>query len=407
MQSPVSYDLILYILSFLADKSQILYRLALVNREFNQAASKILYAQVILCPSYHHIAPNLKDNGLLTEPSQFISAKLPRYSSFVERLHIAGFLSTRAPPNNKLHAALCKAVQSFTHLQSVSFTPVSYHEDIFVESLKIIQKRSTLEELTVNRSCFDEPNITNPMSSSGLATLGEEDEEQEQEREPPITKTQLLASFRNLIKLSLHDPTRAILQALIPGWLDALSGTLTDLHLMGNCGSITPGVLRSAIPHLERICSFSIGLSYSLTDQDVFNALSQLPNLNTLRINYYLQNTSPPRFAPLRQLRALTVCHNRPETRRERDGLCKWIRKAVATSPLERLSLEDESESGNETSANLALDPLIDHLVAIHAKRLKVLDMRLSFVGVEKFRFLCSQCTELEEMSLVVDRNAL
>ncbi|KAI3604225.1 hypothetical protein WG66_010115 [Moniliophthora roreri] len=235
MQSPVSYDLILYILSFLADKSQILYRLALVNREFNQAASKILYAQVILCPSYHHIAPNLKDNGLLTEPSQFISAKLPRYSSFVERLHIAGFLSTRAPPNNKLHAALCKAVQSFTHLQSVSFTPVSYHEDIFVESLKIIQKRSTLEELTVNRSCFDEPNITNPMSSSGLATLGEEDEEQEeQEREPPITKTQLLASFRNLIKLSLHDPTRAILQALIPGWLDALSGTLTDLHLMAS-----------------------------------------------------------------------------------------------------------------------------------------------------------------------------
>ncbi|EEB89583.1 hypothetical protein MPER_12300, partial [Moniliophthora perniciosa FA553] len=161
-----------------------------------------------------------------TNPSS--QGAFPIHLGKATKVFVICFLSTRAPPNNKLHAALREAIQSFTHLQSVSFTPVSYHEDIFVESLKILQNRSTLEELAVNRSCLDELNITNPGSSSGLATLGEEEEEREEERErePPITKTQLLASFRNLTKLSLHDPTRAILQALIPGWLDALSGKL-------------------------------------------------------------------------------------------------------------------------------------------------------------------------------------
>jgi len=32
---------------------------------------------------------------------------------------------------------------------------------------------------------------------------------------------------------------------------------------------------------------FSLGLSYSITDEDIFTFLSQLPNLEGLRLRYY------------------------------------------------------------------------------------------------------------------------
>jgi hypothetical protein len=101
------------------------------------------------------------------------------------------------------------------------------------------------------------------------------------------------------------------------------------------------------------------------------------------------------------------VCYGRPETRRERDSLCKWVRKAIYASPLERLYLEDDLDEGLEYGANLSFEPLIHHLVAVHASRLKVLDMRTSYVGATGFRMLCLGCRALEEMALAVDRNTL
>ncbi len=56
----------------------------------------------------------------------------------------------------------------------------------------------------------------------------------------------------------------------------------------GSCGSITPGVLRSFVPHLQSVSSFALGLSYSLTDDDVFNFWTSLPHLTSLEFRYYL-----------------------------------------------------------------------------------------------------------------------
>ena len=56
----------------------------------------------------------------------------------------------------------------------------------------------------------------------------------------------------------------------------------------GNCGSITPGVLRSFLPPVQNVHSLSLGLSYSLTDEDVFTFLGQLPHLESLDLTYYL-----------------------------------------------------------------------------------------------------------------------
>jgi hypothetical protein len=56
----------------------------------------------------------------------------------------------------------------------------------------------------------------------------------------------------------------------------------------GNGGSITPGVLRSFLPPIQNVRSLSLGLSYSLTDEDVFTFLGQLPYLESLDLFYYL-----------------------------------------------------------------------------------------------------------------------
>lgn len=54
-----------------------------------------------------------------------------------------------------------------------------------------------------------------------------------------------------------------------------------------NCGSITPGVLRSCIPHAKDLHAFSLGLSFSLTDMDVFTFLGEIHDLQFLTLQYY------------------------------------------------------------------------------------------------------------------------
>jgi len=47
-------------------------------------------------------------------------------------------------------------------------------------------------------------------------------------------------------------------------------------------------VLKALLPHIEyTLQSFSLGLSYSLTNDDVFDFLSKLPNLREIRLQYY------------------------------------------------------------------------------------------------------------------------
>lgn len=58
--------------------------------------------------------------------------------------------------------------------------------------------------------------------------------------------------------------------------------------IQGNCGSITPGVLRSIVGHIPRVRAFTLGLSYSLTDDSVFSSLADLPALRSLQLRYYM-----------------------------------------------------------------------------------------------------------------------
>jgi hypothetical protein len=95
------------------------------------------------------------------------------------------------------------ALRKFTNIRSVKFVPATFHEDVFVDSLKLLPNPHTsLRELTLSSSCTS-------------------DEE----------KVSLLTGIKGLCKLALHSPGRAILQHL-PEWLENNSSTLDELHLL-------------------------------------------------------------------------------------------------------------------------------------------------------------------------------
>jgi len=111
-----------------------------------------------------------------------------------------GFISPRPPPRNTLPETIANAVVKFVNLNRVIFTPVTFHENLFAQTLHILPDLRSLTDLTVNQSC----------TGGGLV--------------------QKLVEVTGLKKLTLFNPGRAILE-LLPDWLRRLSPTLTELHL--------------------------------------------------------------------------------------------------------------------------------------------------------------------------------
>ncbi|KAF8646265.1 hypothetical protein AX16_007305 [Volvariella volvacea WC 439] len=438
--SRLSHELLVYILEFVKTDYPTLANCALVNSAVNRAASQVLYAKAIYSPAFKAIL-NLRDRGAIPEPSLFASACLPKYAQYVLSLNIAGYLSTRPPPLNVFPASLLNAIQSFSNLRRVSFRPSAFPDDLFTEPLKALKGNSStaqdksgqnhqLESLIVGPACQDE------------------------------IRAPLLVEISGLKKLAVHSPTRALLE-LLPGWLDRLSNGLKELHLKDNCGSITPGVLNSLLLNncLQEVQALTLGLSYSLTDEDVFNFLAQLPQLEHLQLRYYLQLKTPKSRPHLKNLYSFTVQYAPAQSRSEVLKLCKWIRLGISSSPLQRLYLfsddsdahtdldddDDEifapalhrslhirisnsirirpegpdgttNDSGGETEgggeadepgSSIAFDSLINHLVVKHPMTLKILDMRSAFIGVDALRTLFIECVVLEEFYLSAGRSAL
>ena len=158
--------------------------------------------------------------------------------------------------------------------------------DSLTDVLSVFGDRPSLLCLNVNTICMDEHNA-------------------------PV-----LANIDGLHELELSNPTRVILN-ILPEWLNRLSKSLVTLHLMvnykpfinfwsfnpldamlqDNCGYVTPGILRSLLPHIRDIRAFSLGLSYSLTVNDISTFLGELVDLETLQLRYH--------FVCL-----LPICHN-------------------------------------------------------------------------------------------------
>ncbi|KAF8149464.1 hypothetical protein B0H34DRAFT_802453 [Crassisporium funariophilum] len=375
MASPVylSYDLIARVMEICQHNYDLLFQCSLVNWEFNRAATRMLYRRVVLAPAFRPVLDLRYKNSIP------VSAQNAPY---VLALEISGYLSPRPPPRNTLSVQLLEAIKAFVNIGSVTMTPLTFHEDLFLDCLSAMRDWRCLTEVVVNESCMTDG------------------------------KAAALVGISGLRKVTLISPGRAILN-LLPDWLGRLSSTLVELHLKDNCGSITPGVLRSFIPHIQdNLRALTLGLSYSLTDEDVLTCLADLPELKSVQLRYYWAcafNLISPRAHPkLNELRAFTVTHPHFHSRREVGDFCKWIRRAISGSPIGELRVIcDDDPDIYIPGPHLRFDGLIDHLVMKHCGTLRSLDLGSAFVGVGGLKSLLAACTRLEVLKLRVGRNAL
>ncbi|KAG6829234.1 hypothetical protein H0H92_005236 [Tricholoma furcatifolium] len=174
---------------------------------------------------------------------------------------------------------------------------------------------------------------------------------------------------------------------------------------MDNCGSITPGVLKSILPHISgNLRELTLGLSYSLTDEDVFSFLAQLPLLESLRLQYYWQMRPPKTTPKLLRLKTFSVNYAPVSTRLEVIALCRWIKRVIMSSPIEHIHLiQDEGPR----TVNIPFDNLLEHLVSKHATTLRTLDCRHAYVTADMIELLLEHCMGLEEMYLAARKQIL
>jgi hypothetical protein len=102
----LNYDVLLHVLEMFQDDYGNLYRCSLVNREYNEIASKILYSRVVLSPPPFTHGLKLKDQdglsvsmlkayfprllNIFKECGQFVSSCLPRNATHATRFEISG-----------------------------------------------------------------------------------------------------------------------------------------------------------------------------------------------------------------------------------------------------------------------------------------------------------------------------
>ncbi|KAJ3559671.1 hypothetical protein NM688_g201 [Phlebia brevispora] len=193
------YDILLHIAGLLEAEGDYisLFQCSLVNKNMNLAVSRVLYRRVVLDPPPSNAFRLGRQDQELTPTWK--SAGIENNAPHVTELQVTGFLVQRPASQNNFSDVLCDSLHKWKNLQTVTLAPKQYHPDVFYQRALCAEK---LHALT--------------------------------------------AFSQGLTSVTLLNPTRVILQDL-PEWLSRLEPTLTELHMMDNCGSVTPGVLKALI----------------------------------------------------------------------------------------------------------------------------------------------------------------
>ncbi|PPQ65462.1 hypothetical protein CVT24_010793 [Panaeolus cyanescens] len=428
---------------------------SIVCREFHMAAASLLYRDVVVSPKFSPVL-NLREGLSVPASSNLSSALLPHNAPYVLSLEISGYISPRPGPRNPLPALIPLALKTFTNLRRIVFTPSTYHELLFEESLPLLKNVSRLKELTVGAACFggerpgawgaekivevgirEKRNVLEEEGGTGKLQTSMVKTEIQNDQTAATRSTQDGTDIPEkpcLRVIGLVSPGRAILER-VPDWLEGLKrdgGRLTGLHLKDNCGSVTPGVLRAIMPHVkDSLTDLTLGLSYSLADEDVFNFVGEIEHLRWLKLRYYWQLKQPPRQPSLRNLSTFIVSHPELQARKDVLELCKWVRRAIKGSPLlEVLKLcgdddlgpgvdergmvnggdvADDSYEGNGDNIPSpgSFDPLLEHLTLKHKERLRILDLGTGFMSVASFKKVATECQGLEVIRAAVGKGFL
>ncbi|KAF8591725.1 hypothetical protein K439DRAFT_1626724 [Ramaria rubella] len=345
-----------------------LYSCALVCRAFNQITTPFLYKRIYVSPPKVGLAWQVVEDTLGRKP--FAASRLPSHRAYVEEFTLDGYVAKIRPSRQTPVPIIDKipeALGMWQNLRTVTITPKKATGPLLLNIIKALLHCSSLRTVTVNEFVMDEDVIPDLVELVGLRDL------------------------------TLLHPTRALFM-VICCWTMRMQDSLVKLHLLGNCGSLTPGILRDLTPSICNIESLALGLSYSLTNADVFTCLSQLPKLKSLRLRYYRQHRGLPPGPILPELCHFTVLYPQMARKEDATALSTWIRRISSTSPLETL----QAICLDDSSPPLCFDGLITHLAAQHRSTLSSIRMPKAYVRERALRALLHNCTVMQYFSLTV-----
>ncbi|KZT25081.1 hypothetical protein NEOLEDRAFT_1148317 [Neolentinus lepideus HHB14362 ss-1] len=316
--SLTSPDILLHVLHhlFVVNDYPSILSCALVNRAFNACSKTYLYRHVAFIGGggrrralkFRRI-PSRQSNLRIDAERHLRSSLLPENAPYVKHLYV----SELAFPQ------VYEAIQTFPSLRSLSLSPeVSDDVKTFLSLLANSPQvtNDTLSVLEVWEACFAEPEYGLPSAIGGIHSIAEEDEASEVQdtvqRDKSSAELLMDIAPTSLESLIIHNP-KTILLSNLSTWINKL-GTLKRISLIDNAGPVTPTMLSSLVSTLSavRIQELALGLSYSLTDTNLFMALNQLQELKELTVTYYLQLNVPAVTPSLAHLRALRIIHTGP-----------------------------------------------------------------------------------------------
>lgn len=392
--SSLPTELLTRCLEPLCDDYNTLYHCSLVNHSFSVMTAEFLYKRIVI-PLTSKLSHVEKEEVQQILPWLF-SAMLSQNTAHVKELVILGAFDGQ-PDSNDVKHIIRKAVLLWPNIEILRldslFAMSNANSNIIFGAVDHVAGLPCLREFEFQ------------LRNTGHQTSDESYEEWLQKAQGHI-----LQCMNHLTGLTLEDPNRLVLQLML-SWLTR-SPPLTKLHLVGNCGSVTPGVLQSFLPHLSALRSLAIGLSYSLANKDILSALSELPELQELQIQYYwqAQTRSLKRGPRLRKLKRFKVLHPPTEASDDAFALGKWIRLIISGASLEELHLKTSIQDYNGRHERFGPvanhNGLIAHLVARHARTLRVLNMEECYVSWKTFCTI-SRCTRLEQLKVGIKGHQL
>ncbi|KIJ42020.1 hypothetical protein M422DRAFT_255042 [Sphaerobolus stellatus SS14] len=367
------YELLSGITAFIDGDIPALYSCMLSCRALHDAAIPLLYKRIHVSPPKIGLAWQVLEDTPGRKP--FATARLPTHTSYVEEFTLDGYI-TKVRPSRQIPIPVVDKIPDtltkWPNLRKVTITPKSVTGSSVRNIIASLKNCKSLKSITVNGFAMTEECVSDLVALEGLETL------------------------------VLHQSTGAFFLRICD-WVEKIKNTLVTLNLMGDCGSLTPGILRKLTPHLMHVHSLAIGLSYSLTNRDVFNCLGQLPELQSLRIQYYYQQSALPDTPGLSSLRHLIVLHPVLTYKEDAEALSSWIRRLTSSSPLESL----ETIVPNYHGPNLCFDGLVTHLAHRHRTTLTSLWMPAVHLRSQALESLLKNCSRIRHITLNISFNTL
>ncbi|KAH9072866.1 hypothetical protein EDB83DRAFT_2288463 [Lactarius deliciosus] len=350
-------DIFYSVLEHLTDRRD-LYTAALASRDFNKAATPLLYRSLDtdtrVRPWDHKSASNV------IHPA-YTLLKRPELARHVRHLRETGALHANHPPVTEavLKALrLCDNLYSFTWIDDTSVSPIAFLS--FLDVLRGLPLRA--------------------ITLRTYSDLGED------------TWTSL-NTFSNLQKVAvwcMNGPPR-----VLQGWAPLLGNTLTELEL-GRCAGVPATILIAVLSQLPHLRDLRLKGAPSSAIPDI---LTSLPALVALDTEYLRPGLLRPlgRDAQLPLLERLTVRTSSVDLQGPLQ-LWAWLRALTPHPSLECFTLYAFSTAGQ---MGIPRGFLLS-LARRHADTLRQILLNMTQLTLEDVECVCELFPQLEELSCAV-----